>query len=245
MTEKKPVAAKPPKKPRGEKMIISVDKGDVYRALFNFQSDNLTLPRNGKGSVNGKTYSYVTLDDLINGIRPSLERNGLVFTQAVYGDKLITALVHAPSGTRLTPDSEIMLGKPTHMQDYGSRVTYARRYSLMALLGISAEEDIDAAGSKEVPAAAPVEVPQHSPSESITPSQSITPTPSGPTGPETGFSPSYLKARTAIETAYSIEALEMIAGQIEKSVKLDFQEKKMLTDILMNRKSIIQFDKIK
>lgn len=262
---KQPTKTKPP---RNEK-----HPGDVYKALFQFQQRRLSLPRNGRGIVNNRAYSYVTLDDLINGIRPHLEECELVFAQVILKTQLITALVHAPTGTKI--ESELELGAASNMQDYGSRITYARRYALTALLGLNAEEDVDATGSKVPPAAPaqpapeakhpdekPLPLPDTHPARSTLPDShpagptgpsTPMPTPEGSTGPSeplddpktTLMSDSYLKARQAIETAFTVEALDLIAGKIERSERINERERKMLLDMLANRRSLIVFDKIK
>lgn len=116
---------------------------NVREALMLFQRESIVLARNGKGkSMSGKEYKYVTLDDLIESVRPSLDKFGMGFTQIVDGDQLVTEVFHVESDTSIV--SKLSLGKPSAMQDLGGRITYARRYSLTAILGLSAEEDIDA-----------------------------------------------------------------------------------------------------
>lgn len=148
-TSKKPASAKvSPSTPKPVQTKPKKAKGyaNIKSAFFAFQGEKLVLPRNGQGKSNGgKPYKYVTLDDLIDRVIPVLQKYGLGFTQVVMNEKLLTELFHADSNTSLTI-SEIMLGKPESVQDYGGRITYTKRYALTALLGLSAEEDIDAAG---------------------------------------------------------------------------------------------------
>ena len=99
--------------------------------------------RNGTGKSNGKEYKYVTLDDLINLVRPALMEEGMLFTQLIQTDTMETKLIHADSGTEIV--STINLESQTICRDYGARITYARRYALTAILGLNAEEDTDAA----------------------------------------------------------------------------------------------------
>lgn len=136
-------------KPKKSKLIVSgtpVVYTSVRQALFAFQGEQITLPRTGNGkSQKGTDYKYVTLDVLIERVIPILQKYRLGFAQVVQGDKLVTELFHADSDTSII--SEIPLGKPDNIQDLGGRITYLKRYALTALLGLSAEEDIDASGS--------------------------------------------------------------------------------------------------
>lgn len=178
----------------------------VQDALFYFQTEKLILPRNGRGNANGKEYRYVTLDDLINGIRPLLEKYKLAFSQTISGGVLVTTLFHPASKTELT--SSIPLGNPANMQDYGSRVTYARRYSLQAMFGLSAEDDIDATGSTAAPKA--------------TEPLAIAPE---PLAPVQEASETLKKAINAVSATYSLPALDLIEGKVNSSVKLTDEEK--------------------
>lgn len=54
---------------------------------------------------------------------------------------LRTILIHAPSGTQFE-DTMALTGKEDP-QGQGSAITYARRYALMSILGLVADEDDD------------------------------------------------------------------------------------------------------
>jgi hypothetical protein len=70
-----------------------------------------------------------------------LSANGLAFVQTISDGVLHTRLLHT-SGQWIASEHPLpMSGKP---QEIGSALTYARRYSLSALLGIAADEDDDA-----------------------------------------------------------------------------------------------------
>ena len=56
---------------------------------------------------------------------------------------LTTTLIHAETGDRTT--SILYLPPTEDMQELGKAITYARRYSLVALLGLVADEDLDGA----------------------------------------------------------------------------------------------------
>jgi hypothetical protein len=85
---------------------------------------------------------YCDLSGAIDAVRDALSTNGLALVQSTdAGDKLVlhTTLLHS-SGEWISGTYPITAVK-TDPQGIGSPVTYARRYSLMALLGIAAEDD--------------------------------------------------------------------------------------------------------
>ena len=85
---------------------------------------------------------YATLANVWDAARKPLSDNGLSLTQIIQGDALITLLMHE-SGEWLQATYELTKagGAP---QQFGSELTYARRYSLSALVGIISDEDDDA-----------------------------------------------------------------------------------------------------
>jgi hypothetical protein len=92
-------------------------------------------------------YSYAELSDVIEAVRP-MHDFGLSYmhTLEMRGENLFmcTTLMHSGGG-ELT--SWHPLPNPIGMdpQAFGSALTYARRYSLSALMGIASEDDDDAA----------------------------------------------------------------------------------------------------
>lgn len=215
-----------------KKTEVTKQHKSVESALFAFQSKKLVLSRNGVSKSNGKEYKYVTLDDLIDAVRPGLMEQGLLFTQLIQTDTMETKLIHAETGTSIS--SVINLGKPNNMQEYGARITYARRYALTAILGLNAEEDTDAVVVSGVSSSDPMQVnpaigvkmPQGTP-HSVQTSPALVV--NVPRVPEALKSEGYRKAKNAIDTACSTEALEVIKGQIDRSKKLEAIEKDELS----------------
>jgi hypothetical protein len=89
---------------------------------------------------------YATLDSIQEHIRPYLQKQGLVITQAnsvVEGTAIVTTSVwHAESGEFLESEFPVVVTKQT-AQDYGSAVSYAKRYSLTGLLNITVQDEDD------------------------------------------------------------------------------------------------------
>jgi len=102
---------------------------------------------------------YATLLSVWDSCRESLGKAGLAVVQtptaAPAGHAaLVTMLVHAESGEWIRD----MVATPIAKQDpqgVGSAITYLRRYSLAAALGIVADEDDDAAAASHKPGAPP------------------------------------------------------------------------------------------
>ena len=119
---------------------------EVSSAFIKAQSKFGTLPKDKQGYG----YKYTDIDTVISYIRPILAENGLGFVQAlssVDGKPAMTTRVLHTSGewiedTVVLPD--VVLAKTNAAQNMGASITYMRRYSLCAILGISADEDTDA-----------------------------------------------------------------------------------------------------
>jgi hypothetical protein len=92
------------------------------------------------GSNGGKyKFKYATLDNIIATVRPALADNGLAFLQFTAANSMVTRLLHK-SGQFM--DCAIpMPSLPAKPQEAGSVISYFKRYSLCAALGIVADED--------------------------------------------------------------------------------------------------------
>lgn len=91
---------------------------------------------------------YASLEDIQKHIKPHLQKAGLVVTQAnvvIDGAPYVESRVwEVSSGEYISSQFPVIVGKVS-AQDYGSAVSYAKRYSLSGLLNlIVADEDDDA-----------------------------------------------------------------------------------------------------
>lgn len=100
--------------------------------------------RSEKGSY---SYAYADLADVLAVVRPVLALHGLAVIQRTQylangALMLYTELRHVAGGAVA---SEVLLdAKPSSPQAFGGALTYLRRYELVTLLGIQADEDADA-----------------------------------------------------------------------------------------------------
>ncbi|MDO8672701.1 MAG: ERF family protein [Dehalococcoidia bacterium] len=90
----------------------------------------------------GFHFRYATIASIWEAVRGPLSANELAVTQIVNAGQLVTMLLHS-SGQFLRSDMKILAKDPS-AQGFGSGMTYARRYSLQAIVGAaSADEDDD------------------------------------------------------------------------------------------------------
>jgi hypothetical protein len=139
-------------------------KANTFAAAFlKAQSEFPEIPKDGKADAGLFSYKYGTLPAILRAVLPVLHKNNLALTQLFSGGLIVTKLVHE-SGEMLS-EMECSAGglKP---QDFGSKITYLRRYSLIAMLGISPDDDTDAAGVEAPP---PVQPPLAAPQPVDTP----------------------------------------------------------------------------
>lgn len=121
------------------------------------QAPGLALGKDAQGQVGSHKYKYLTLDKLMDRVMPVLSEQGLVWmtfpTFHESGDPALGyRLTHAESGESLEGTMPLMLAK-SDPQGLGSALTYCRRYSMLAVLGIVADEDDDASVASQPKAA--------------------------------------------------------------------------------------------
>ena len=135
-------------------------------ALTKAQAEWPAIGRDATGFNN----KYAPLDKVLAAVRPVLAKHELSFVQTPgtsdHIDQIVltSMLVHS-SGEFLEETMTMpvpQVGKSNAAQCYGAGLTYARRYSLEAFLGIASTEDTDGASGgqakrKHSPHPAPVE----------------------------------------------------------------------------------------
>lgn len=135
---------------------------------------------------------YATLDTIIDEVRPLLAKHGLVIMQFPGGDgehyTLRTMLVHE-SGEYIESEPLTMKPVKNDPQGIGSCTTYARRYSLSAMLSLNTGEDDDGEkASRDNTTAQPPAAPPSAPRQA-----SSTNAPSGSSGPAALISEAQIK----------------------------------------------------
>ncbi|AEE91175.1 ERF family protein [Tepidanaerobacter acetatoxydans Re1] len=117
---------------------------NIAKALAAFQAE-VKNPANTEENpfFNSK---YAPLNDILNTVRPILSKHGLSVLQSPSGDGqnvTVTTLITHESGEWIESDPLTLKADKATAQGAGSAITYARRYALSAMLGISSEDDDD------------------------------------------------------------------------------------------------------
>lgn len=115
-------------------------KNALFMALSKFQGEIV----GAKKKTEGFNYKYSDLQTVWEMIRKPLSSNGLSVHQAVHdrpGGKVLVTTIYHKDGSSIHDGGIPLLLNKRDMQGIGSAITYARRYGLMAGLGIASEDD--------------------------------------------------------------------------------------------------------
>lgn len=123
----------------------------VYAALLQAREEFAPVIKDETAKVQstkgqGYSYKYVELSSVLAAVTPALTKHGLIVVQVVDTDDqgrpyLLTRLVHVDSGTDVVSRYPLQPGRPNDPQAMGGAITYARRYALLAVLGLAPEDD--------------------------------------------------------------------------------------------------------
>lgn len=116
----------------------------IYPALFKALKEMPNPTFNKNGQIQSRTYEYADLTAVNKVAKQHLFANGIMVIQPIIMAALETRLVHAASGQWISSMAGLPTSVPT-MQNYGSNITYMRRYALNAILAIVGDGDDDGA----------------------------------------------------------------------------------------------------
>jgi hypothetical protein len=130
----------------------------IYSALAAAQMEMGPLIKDAvnpafKGEGKPKGTAYATLSSVIETCMPTLNKHGICVIQPICdedGKRYVKTILAHECGDTLECRTELILGK-NDMQGYGSAVTYARRFGLMAMAGIAPEDDDGNAAAQSAP----------------------------------------------------------------------------------------------
>jgi hypothetical protein len=129
----------------------------LYASLAIAQSAFLAIEKNRSVEITIKTggkyrFRYADLEQILAKTRPALSANGLAIFQVLEtqpnNSVLRCELVHKDGGR---VSSEVSIPHPHTVQDpksFGAMVSYYRRYMVTAMLGVSADDDLDEDGQE-------------------------------------------------------------------------------------------------
>lgn len=161
---------------------------NLYTALLAAQRDFSAVVKN-KQNTHLKNF-YADLGAVLEAVTEPLANHGLLIVQRFTSHEgtpiLITELVHAESGQSIASALPIVSKDMADPQKLGGAITYARRYSLLALLSLTAEDDDGnaAAQPRPQPANQTARQSRTTPPSSSTPRPAVALTTAGPPPPE-------------------------------------------------------------
>lgn len=139
-------------------MIFSETNSKIAPALVKAWAEIETPKYNSKVSVKTKTggsytFEYTDLNGILVEAKNVFKENGIAIMQNSYteiaeGAKYATVetlLIH--SSGEYAKSEPLRYPIANSMQDFGGQLTYMKRYSLSAMLGIATEKDDDANGA--------------------------------------------------------------------------------------------------
>ncbi len=134
--------------------------GKLGAALAKAQAEIETPKKKQSVTFSGRSYKYADLAEVLDSIRKPLSDNALALTSLVdmhetKGTVLKTSLIHS-SGESITSYYPLPDPSKVKAQDFGSALTYARRYSISCLIGIASEDDDD---GENAPSPEPIKKP--------------------------------------------------------------------------------------
>lgn len=130
--------------------------GELATALAQAQADFEHALRTRDGQSGNQTYSYADLATVIDVCRPAMTSNGLSLMQRSMpllpedapGVRIQTLVLHK-SGEWIS-DASTYVPAAGDAKSIGSAMTYARRYSLITMMGIATDADGDDDGTAAV-----------------------------------------------------------------------------------------------
>ena len=118
-------------------------------ALVKVQRSELSAFKDGHNSH--RKYGYATINSFLDSVRGILAENEIVLSQVIQQGSpdpmLVTLLIHA-SGQWIRSEMPLVGAHKQGAQDIGSMITYMRRYSIAAILGVTTNEEQDDDGAK-------------------------------------------------------------------------------------------------
>jgi hypothetical protein len=116
---------------------------ELYTAIL-LAKQNMRSPSKNKKAMYGK---YADLESVLDAVQRPLAEEGIIISQAcIDADEklyLRTSLIHAATGQTMSTDVPILMKNPNNPQELGGAMTYARRYGIVGILGIVADDDDD------------------------------------------------------------------------------------------------------
>jgi ERF superfamily len=121
-------------------METSVNTTEITKALIAFHQEIGKIKKDAKNPFFKS--DYATLSSILDAIKDPLTTNGLTFVQFPDGENGLTTRLMHESGQWMEATYKMVPAK-NDPQGLGSAITYQRRYSLGAVLGLNIDNDDD------------------------------------------------------------------------------------------------------
>lgn len=191
---------------------------ELTKALIQFQKDVDKIEKNARANY-GK---FADLANVLSTVTPALNKNDLAVTQTFLEDSLITTLHHISGETVHSTCKLVVCNGRNDTQEWGKAVTYQRRFSICAILGIVADMDTD-------------DVPDLPPSNNSQPAAKPAAKVQGSTAFQAGAK--------VIKAAKDLDSLQTLSKRVaERNEKNDFKpgEFNQLLKLLKDREAQLQ-----
>lgn len=113
-------------------------KQEFLKALSELQQSITSVTKNADNPYFKS--KYTDLNAIFEEIKPKIAKAGFVLIQTVEDNYLHSQLIHIETGEKIDSMMKLMTVDP-NMQQLGSAITYARRYSILPMLNIESEDD--------------------------------------------------------------------------------------------------------
>tara|TARA_A100001201_G_scaffold142997_3_gene142909 strand:+ start:2618 stop:3079 length:462 start_codon:yes stop_codon:yes gene_type:complete len=111
-------------------------KESIYNKLYEIQQEVGGIKKTKKNSYHKNT--YFDINELIEHLIPLFKKHNLLLLQPIENEKQYSRIIDLDGGM---VESSLALPADLNAQKIGGAITYYRRYTLVALLGLQAEDD--------------------------------------------------------------------------------------------------------
>lgn len=123
---------------------------EIGKALAKFHKDVPSIMTNKEVAYAGTKFKYANLCGILDIIRKPLAESGLSIVQLFQGGELITTLLHE-SGQSISSTIGLGITPTVDHKKLGAAISYMRRYALVSILNLAADEDEAEEPSDSVP----------------------------------------------------------------------------------------------
>ena len=130
-------------------MDEEIEEKNITSALFMAMKEMKSVIRDKTGSTGKRDYKYAELSQVLDVVKPALEKHNLMLLQGTtpikddiggFNFMLDTFVVYVPTGEKIKLDSRSLISS-SQPKEQGSYETYMRRYSLLMAFNLAPEDD--------------------------------------------------------------------------------------------------------